>query len=110
MFVAQNGVFLEKEFLKRDKSGQKMYLEEVQGESLGQPSTSDAIVAEPVEEPVATQPPPQPQRSARLRELHGDVLLFDDDEPATYAEEMMDPDSEKWQSAMRSGIDSMEDN
>jgi hypothetical protein len=39
-----------------------------------------------------------------------DILLLDNDEPSTYAEAMMDPDSEKWQSAMRSKIDSMDDN
>jgi hypothetical protein len=27
VFVARNGVFLEKEFLKKEKSGQKVYLE-----------------------------------------------------------------------------------
>jgi hypothetical protein len=36
--------------------------------------------------------------------------LLDDDEPTNYAEAMMDPDSKKWQSAMRSKIDSMGDN
>jgi hypothetical protein len=39
-----------------------------------------------------------------------DILLLDNDEPMTYAEAMMDPDSEKWQSVMRSEIDSMDDN
>jgi hypothetical protein len=39
-----------------------------------------------------------------------DILLLDNDEPMTYAEAMMDPDSEKWQSAMISEIDSMDDN
>jgi hypothetical protein len=39
-----------------------------------------------------------------------DILLLDNDEPMTFAEAMMDPDSEKWQSAMRSEIDSMDDN
>jgi len=53
---------------------------------------------------------PQPRRSARLHELHGELLLLDDDEPTNYAEAMMDPDSEKWQSAMRFEIDSMGDN
>jgi hypothetical protein len=38
------------------------------------------------------------------------VLLLDNDEPATYAEAMMDLDSEKWQVAMRSEIDSMGEN
>jgi hypothetical protein len=46
VFVAKNGVFLEKEFLKREKSKQKVYLEEVQDEPVGQDSTSDANVAE----------------------------------------------------------------
>jgi len=36
--------------------------------------------------------------------------LLDDDEPTNYVEAMMDPDSEKWQSAKRSEIDSMGDN
>jgi hypothetical protein len=39
-----------------------------------------------------------------------DILLLDNDEPMTYAEAMMDPDIKKWQSAMRSEIDSMHDN
>jgi hypothetical protein len=53
VFVARNGVFLEKEFLKREKCRQKVYLEEVQDEPLGQDLTSDANVAERVEMPVA---------------------------------------------------------
>jgi hypothetical protein len=36
--------------------------------------------------------------------------LLDDDEPTTYAEAMMDSDSEEWQSAIRSEIDSMSEN
>jgi len=36
--------------------------------------------------------------------------LLDDDETANYAEAMMDLDFEKWQSAMRTKIDSMGDN
>ena len=102
--------FLEKEFLKREKSGQKVYLEEVQDEQIGKDSTSDPNVAEQVEIPVAVEAPPQPRRSARIREARGELLLLDDDEPTTYAEAMMDPDSEKWQSAMRSEIDSMGNN
>jgi hypothetical protein len=46
VFVAQNSVFLEKEFIKREKCRQKVYLEEVQDEPLGQDFTSDANVAE----------------------------------------------------------------
>jgi hypothetical protein len=45
VFIAKNGVFLDKEFLKREKGKQKVYLEEVQDEPVGQDSTSHANVA-----------------------------------------------------------------
>jgi hypothetical protein len=93
VFVARNGVFLEKEFLKREKSGQKVYLKEVQDEPIGNDSTSDANVAEQVDIPMAIETPPQPRRSARIRALRDNLLLLDDDEPVTYAEAMMDLDS-----------------
>ena len=35
VFVAQNGVFLEKEFLKEEKSGKTVQLEEVRDEPIG---------------------------------------------------------------------------
>jgi hypothetical protein len=60
VFVTRNGVFLEKEFLKREKCRQKVYLEEVQDEPLGQDFTSDANVVERVEMSVAREAPPQP--------------------------------------------------
>jgi hypothetical protein len=44
VFIARNGVFLEKEFFKREKCRQKVYLEEVQDEPLEQDFTSDANV------------------------------------------------------------------
>ena len=46
MFVAWKRVFLEKEFLKGEKSGRMVQLEEVRDEPIGQESTSDANVAE----------------------------------------------------------------
>jgi hypothetical protein len=60
VFVAWNGVFLGKEFLKKEKSRNKVYLEEVQDEPIGQDSTSDANVIEQVEIPMAREAPPQP--------------------------------------------------
>jgi len=60
VFVARNGIFLEKEFLKRDKKEEKVYLEEVLEEPIGNDSTSDANVAEQVETPVAVETSPQP--------------------------------------------------
>ena len=102
-------VFLEKEFLKGEKSGRTVQLEEVRDEPIGQDSTSDANVAEQVEMPMETEAPPQPRRSARLRAAR-ELLLLDNDEPATYAEAMVDLDSEKWQDAMKSKIESMKKN
>jgi len=39
-----------------------------------------------------------------------ELLFVDNDELANYTKAMMDLDSKKWQSAMRSEIDSIEDN
>ena len=39
-----------------------------------------------------------------------DVLLLESDEPATYAEVMVSPDSEAWLEAMRSELKSMDEN
>jgi hypothetical protein len=55
VFLAWND---EKEFLKREKSRQKVYLEEVQDEPLRQDFTSDANVVDRVEMPVAREEPP----------------------------------------------------
>ena len=109
MFVARNGVFLEKEFLKGEKNGRTVQLEEVREEPIGQDSTSDANVAEQVEMPMAIEAPLQPRRSARLRTVR-ELLLLDNDEHVTYAEVMADPDSERWQYAMKSEIEPMKEN
>jgi hypothetical protein len=69
--------------------------------------------------PVVREARPQPRRSERARRATDKLnliimgerdILLDNDEPLTYAEAMMYPDSEKWQSAMRSKIDYMDDN
>ena len=69
--------------------------EEVRDEQIRKDSTSDANVAEQVDAPVAQEATPQPRRSARLR-VARNILLLDNDEPTTYAEAMVDPDSKKW--------------
>src|SRR3954462_9101935 len=108
VFVARNGVFLEKEFLTRKASGRTVQLEEVRDKPLGEDMASDAIMAEPVSEPVV-EVVPAPRRSERLRNA-SNVLLLDNDEPLTYAEAMVDPDSELWLEAMISELKSMDDN
>ena len=52
---------------------------------------------------------PEPQRSERFRRVH-DVLLLESDEPATYVEAVVSPDSEAWLEAMRSELKSMDEN
>jgi hypothetical protein len=37
-----------------------------------------------------------------MPDISDEVLLLDNDEPATYKEAMMDPDSVKWLNAMKS--------
>ena len=46
---------------------------------------------------------PEPRRSERLRRVR-DVLLLESDEPTTYAEAMVSPNSEAWLEAMRSEL------
>ena len=58
---------------------------------------------------MAIEVPPQPRRSTRLHAAR-ELLLLDNDEPATYAEAMANPDSEKWQDAMKSETESMKEN
>ena len=73
VFVARNGVFLEKEFLSRKDSGSKVQLEEIRDE-LATLEVMPDIAPKPVSNP-------EPRRSARLR---GDVMHFDSDEQTTY--------------------------
>ena len=48
VFVARSGVFLEKEFLKKEASGRTVQLDEVQVEPTGEDSISNAIMAKRV--------------------------------------------------------------
>jgi hypothetical protein len=85
---------------------------------LGQDLTSAANVVEQVEIYVAREAPPQPQSSARIHEAwgemllldNGEVLLLNNNEPATYAEAIVDLDSEKSHITIWSEIESMGDN
>jgi hypothetical protein len=119
VFVARNGIFLEKEFLSKGLSGSKVQLEEIQ-ETL-------EIVSAPTEDPGDVQDvaqnvveAPAPRRSIRARcatdklnlliteERH--VLLMENDEPMTYTEAIKGPDSDKGLEAMESELNSMDDN
>src|SRR3954468_20991041 len=112
VFVARNGVFLEKEFLSRGVSGRTVQLEEIREESANSESAnSESAKTLEVEPIVAAEPAIAHvlRRSARLRSVR-DVLLLDSDEPANYSEAMVGSDSESWFGAMRSEIKSMDEN
>jgi len=129
VFVARNGSFLEKEFLSREVTNRKVELDEViepalHGMASGAASEVVPELTPPVEErandqdhETPTEETTEPRRSTRTRaapELYGDpVLNFMVDEsndPATYEEAMMSPDSNKWLEAMKSEMESMNEN
>ena len=128
IFVAKNGSFLEKEFLSKEVTGRKVELDEVV-----EPSLEIASSAAPEEVPVVPAPireeandgdhetsvevTTEPRRSTRTRTTPDwydpvmSVMLVDNtDDPETYEEAMMSPDSNKWQEAMKSEIGSMYEN
>ena len=126
MFVAKTGVFLQTDFVSRKTSGSTFNLEEVQDADhsteasmeaeLEPQSVVDDVVPQRVEEqqPVQVDIPlrrfdrvrRQPERYSFLLSNHGDVVLIED-EPTTYQEAVMRPDSEIWLEAMRSEMESM---
>ncbi|KAK8632907.1 hypothetical protein V6N13_073286 [Hibiscus sabdariffa] len=118
VFVAQTGVFLEKEFLTNSGKSRNIELEEVQQQQVIEPEVEG--ISQAVEEnstDLETQPlrrstreRHEPERYGFLVTTHGDVILVDQDEPKTYQEAVASPDSEKWLEAMRSEIDSMSEN
>jgi hypothetical protein len=119
VFVARNGVLLEKEFLSKGVSGSKVQLEEIQEvpETVSAP-TKSSWDEQGVVEPVVEEPAPRrsvracrtPKKFMLLTTRHHDVLSLDNDEPKTYTEAIMGPDSKKWLGAMKSEIESMHGN
>ncbi|WVZ70731.1 hypothetical protein U9M48_019374 [Paspalum notatum var. saurae] len=120
VFVARNGVFLEKEFhLKGETSQNQVQLEEVHEtlENGSDPTDfqqDESSVEHSVETTLASR---RSQRAHRTPDCYmfltmgrHDVLLLDNDESKTYKEAVMGPDSEKWPEAMRSKWKSMADN
>ena len=116
MFVAQMGVFLEKEFLsKRDT--RNIELREVQQQSVEPEVEQTPQIVEESSTDLDTRPLRRstrerlvPERYGFLVTTQGDIILVDQDEPRTYQEAVESPDSEKWLEAMRSEMDSMSEN
>ena len=121
VFVAQNVVFLEKEFLSKEVSGSTVRLEEVRETQENVLVSTDEEVQQDEPVIVADQhAEPQPRRLIRARRAHEkytlltmgqrDILLLDNEEPNTYTEAVMGPNSKRWLEAMRSEMESMRDN
>ena len=119
VFVARNRVFLEREFISKRVSGSKTSLKEVQEPQFAtQPSMEILQDSQPVVE--STSSAQGPQRSSRIHHEpkrygflvtdYKTIEILDQDEPTTYHEAMMSPDSEKWLQAMKSEMQSMYDN
>ena len=128
VFVAKNGSFLEKEFLLKGVSGRKVELEEVIEPSLHEMASSAApetvpVMTSPNEEGTNDADHETPKedttilrRSTRTRTAPDryvsvmNVMVVENDDPATYDEAMMSPDSDKWLEAMKSEMGSMYEN
>ena len=119
VFVACYGVFLEIEFISKRVSGSKTSLEEVQEPQVAtEPSMEILQDSQPVVE--STSSAQGPRRSSRIHQepkRYGFLVtddktieLGDQDEPTSYHETMMSPDSEKCLQAMKSKMKSMYDN
>ncbi|OAP03954.1 hypothetical protein AXX17_AT3G36890 [Arabidopsis thaliana] len=120
VFVARNGAFLEREFLSKGTSGSKVLLEEVR-ESQGDVPTSreeHTLDLRRVIKPIHVEP--EVRRSERSRhkpDRFGDwvmddhaLFIIESDEPTSYEEAMMGPDSDKWLEAAKFEMESMSQN
>ncbi|KAK8593637.1 hypothetical protein V6N12_045713 [Hibiscus sabdariffa] len=118
VFVARNGVFLEKEFLSNKRDRRNIELKEVQQQQVTEPEVEQTSqVVEENSTNLETQPlrrstreRHEPERYGFLVTTHGDIIIVDQDEPKTYQEAVSSLDSEKWLEAMRSEMDSMSNN
>ncbi|KAK1694815.1 hypothetical protein QYE76_011512 [Lolium multiflorum] len=110
IFVAKNGTFLEKEFLTKESSAVP--------ENVPVPPTPATEEANDNDHETSNETATEPRRSTRDRATPDwydpclNVMIVDnnDEDPATYEEAMMSPDSNKWQEAMKSEMGSMYDN
>ena len=115
VFVARHGTFLEEEFLSKESSGSTVALEEIR-DPLPEASGEAEPVQVPSEAEEQVQQVPNVRRSVRVvrqpeRYLgFHEILHIDDIEPLTYNDAISRDDSEEWLGAMKSELQSMEDN
>ena len=111
MFVARNGVFLEREFISKRTSGSTVQLEEIQDPQTSiVPSMELQLDQQVIVEP--TQVPQGLRRSDRTHQIpvrykflitdDNDILIVDQSEPTSYQEAINSPEFEKWLEAIKS--------
>ena len=119
VFVARNGVFLEREFISKRVSGSKTSLEEVQEPQVSiEPSMEILQDSQPVVESTSSA-----QGLRRSNKIHHEpkrygflitddktIELLDQGEPTTHHEVMMSPNFKKWLQAMKYEMQSMYNN
>ncbi|GKB46369.1 retrotransposon protein, putative, ty1-copia subclass, partial [Tanacetum coccineum] len=124
VFVAQRGVFLEREMISKEDSGSKIDLEEIQESADEEPivntNTQQEVVTlvkpDDISLPIRrtssrVSKPPQFYYGFHIEEDKiSDSTLSELDEPANYKEAMASPEAAKWKEAMKSEIQSMYDN
>ena len=106
---------MEKQFILEGNSGSKIELNEVQE---AQTTTVQEETPVQTEQPSVKNPIRRSERVSRQPERYyglviendNELSIIDDDNPMTYNEAMSSVDSEKWQSAMKSEMDSMYSN
>ena len=99
---------MEKEFLSKGVSGSNVHLEEIRDTQEDTPTTHEEPqdIVEPIQETLPLRRSDRerriPQRYLLLISEQHDILLLDNDEPTTFREAMVCPDSDKWLEAMKS--------
>ena len=119
MFVARNGIFLEREHISKGTSGSKVQLDKIRAPKRSiEPVMETQQVSQDVVEPThVTQDLKRSNRICQNLERYGflvtenhDVILMDNDEPTSYQEAISNPDSDRWLEAKKSEMQPMYDN
>ena len=119
VFVAQNSVFLEKQFISKGNSESKVLLEEVKEPQITaedrneiQDDSQDVVESESVTQGQRRfgRSRHEPERYRFLITDDKGIVLVDHNEPTTYQEAIVDPNSIIWREAMKSKMQSMYDN
>nr|GEW11161.1 hypothetical protein [Tanacetum cinerariifolium] len=104
VFVAQRGVFLEREMISKVDIGSEIDLKEIYESADKEP-----IVNIDTQQEVVTPVEPE-DIYLPIQDMISNSTLSKLDEPANYKEAMASPEAAKWKEAMKSKIQSMYDN